>query len=367
VTLVDGHNDLPWAFRNRGTPSFARLDIAKGQPELHTDIPRLHAGGVKAQFWSVYVPASTRLRGESLQTTLEQIAFVHALVEHYPETFKLCLTTDDIDSALRQGKIASMIGMEGGHSIENSLSVLRRLYQLGARYMTLTHSATLEWADSATDDPKHGGLSAFGEEVVREMNRLGMLVDLSHVADDTMRDAMRVSRAPIIYSHSSARAIANHPRNVPDDILPLVARNGGVIMVNFYSGFIAPDAADRQRLRNEKRQTMMKALDDDEAVEREISKWDKQNPLPTGTIHNVIDHIDHLVKHAGIDHVGIGSDYDGIDSVPTQLEDVSTYPLITQEMLNRGYSEEDIHKIMGQNVLRVFREAETVARELRGE
>lgn len=363
--LVDGHNDLPWAFREQGTPSFSKLDIAKSQPKLHTDIPRLREGGVKAQFWSVYVPASTRLRGESLQVTLEQIEFVHQMVKHYPDVFELCLTTDDIERAIAKGKIASMIGMEGGHSIENSISVLRRLYDLGARYMTLTHSATLDWADSATDDAKHGGLTKFGEEIVLEMNRLGMLVDLSHVSDDTMRDVFRITKAPVIYSHSSARAIGNHPRNVPDDVLPLVRKNGGVIMVNFYSGFIAPDAADRRRQRDQQKLAWEKSGKSEQEVDELTAAWDKKNPLPRGSIHDVVDHIEHLIKNCGVDHVGIGSDYDGIGTVPVQLEDVSTFPLITQELLNRGHSAEDIRKIMGDNVMRVFRAAERVAKSMK--
>ena len=359
--LVDGHNDLPWAFREMGTPSFGKVDIAVAQSKLHTDIPRLRKGGVKAQFWSVYVPSSTRLRGESLQATLEQIEFVHNMVNRYPETFELCLSTDDIERAIAEGKIASMIGMEGGHSIENSISVLRRLYKLGARYMTLTHSATLDWADSATDEARHSGLTAFGEEIVEEMNRLGMLVDLSHVSDDTMRDAMRVTKAPVIYSHSSSRAIGDHPRNVPDDVLPLIKQNGGVIMVNFYSGFIAPEAAKRRRIRDEKKREWENEIGDETLVDEAVAKWELTHPMPTGSIHDVIDHIDHLVKNCGIDHVGIGSDFDGIDVVPSQLEDVSTYPLITQEMLNRGYTTDDIRKVMGKNILRVFRETERAA------
>ncbi|MCA9217374.1 MAG: dipeptidase [Planctomycetales bacterium] len=364
--LVDGHNDLPWAFREMGTPSFDKVDIAKSQPKLHTDIPRLREGGVKAQFWSVYVPSSTRLTGESLQATLEQIEFVHNMVKQYPDTFSLCLTMDDVDQAIADGKIASMIGMEGGHSIENSISVLRRLYSLGARYMTLTHSATLDWADSATDEAKHGGLTKFGEEVVLEMNRLGMLVDLSHVSDDTMRDAMRISQAPIIYSHSSARAIGDHPRNVPDNVLPLIKENGGVIMVNFYPGFVVPAAAERSKQRD-KQVAEWEQQYDEAKVKELVARWEIANPVPQGSIHDVVNHIDHLVKNCGIDHVGIGSDYDGIGTVPKQLEDVSTYPLITQEMLNRGYSAEDIHKVMGQNVMRVFRQAEKVAKRMQVE
>ncbi len=359
--LFDGHNDLPWAFRELGMPSFDQLDIAKSLPQLHTDIGRLKSGGVKAQFWSVYVPVSTRLSGESLQQTLEQIEFVHSMVKRYPETFAFCGSTDEIKQAIADGKIASLIGVEGGHSIENSLSVLRKLYELGARYMTLTHSATLDWADASTDQSKHGGLTEFGEEVVRTMNELGMLVDLSHVSDETMRDALRITTAPVIFSHSSARAICDHPRNVPDDILPLVKENRGVIMVNFYSGFITPGAGERYHARELAIKGWKDMGDDEETIDNKTAAWEKNHPIPRGSIHDVVDHIDHLVKLAGVECVGIGSDFDGIPVVPEQLEDVSMYPYITQELLNRGYAESDIRKIMGDNVMRVFREAEAVA------
>ncbi len=362
ATLFDGHNDLPWAFRERGMPGFDQLDIAQSLPELHTDIARLRSGGVKAQFWSVYVPVSTRLNGESLQQTLEQIEFVHSMVQRYPETFAFCGSTDEISRAISDGKIASLIGVEGGHSIENSLSVLRKLYELGARYMTLTHSATLDWADASTDENKHGGLTKFGEEVVRTMNELGMLVDLSHVSDETMRDALRITTAPVIFSHSSARAICDHPRNVPDDILPLVKANRGVIMVNFYSGFITPGAGPRYRAREQAIQGWKDLGDDEATVTNKTTAWEKNHPTPRGSIHDVVDHIDHLMKLAGVECVGIGSDFDGIPVIPEQLEDVSMYPYLTQELLNRGYSETDIRKIMGDNVMRVFRDAEAVAK-----
>lgn len=361
VMLVDGHNDLPWEFRERGTPSFDTLDIGKAAPELNTDIERLKRGGVKAQFWSVYVPVSTRLNGEALLQTLEQIEFVHAMVKRYPETFSFCRSTADIDLAIKEGKIASMIGVEGGHSIENSLSVLEKLYDLGARYMTLTHSATLDWADASTDEGKHGGLTEFGEQVVLRMNELGMLVDLSHVSDETMRDALRVSKAPVIFSHSSARAICDHPRNVPDDILPIVKANKGVIMVNFYSGFVVPEAGERNRLLQAETTAWKQAGDNESVIKSKTTAWRKTHPLARGSIHDVVDHIDHLVKMIGVDHVGIGSDFDGVDSLPEQLEDVSKYPLITQELLNRGYTEASIRKIMGENVMRVFREAEAIS------
>ena len=359
--VFDGHNDLPWELRTKASSSFAKLDIAQPQPELHTDIARLRKGNVGAQFWSVYVPADTAKRGTALSQTLEQIELVHAMMERYPETFEFARTVDDIERIQASGKIASLIGVEGGHAIENSLETLRRLHKLGAAYMTLTHSDTLDWADSATDDPKHGGLSAFGEEVVREMNRLGMLVDLSHVSPETMKDALRVSQAPIIFSHSSARAIADHARNVPDDVLRLAAKNGGVVMVNFFSGFIEPESARLMAKMFDANRELRAKFPDDVEFEKEKTRWRARNPILPGTIHDVVDHIDHIVRVAGIDHVGIGSDYDGVSMLPNQLEDVSTYPLITQALITRGYTAAEIHQIMSGNILRVMRAAERVA------
>jgi membrane dipeptidase len=357
--LIDGHNDLPWALRDLGSPSFEKVDIARPQAELHTDIPRLRAGGVKAQFWSVYVPASTSRDGKALATTLEQIAIVKAMIVRYPETFAFAGSVDDIERCCGSGKIASMIGVEGGHSIENSLAVLRQLYAEGARYMTLTHSDTLDWADSATDEEKHGGLTPFGEEVVGEMNRLGMLVDLSHVSIATMKHALRVTKAPVIFSHSSARAIADHPRNVPDEVLRLMAANGGVVMVNFYPGFIVPEAAVRAKEAMALfRELQAKYGKERDKIRAEMKAWQTRNPTPRGSVHVVLDHIDHIARTAGVDHVGLGSDFDGITSVPVQLEDVSCYPAITQGLLDRGYSEADIKKILGANVLRAMRGAE---------
>jgi membrane dipeptidase len=362
--LVDGHNDLPWEMRQKGESSFDRIDISQPQPTLHTDIQRLRQGNVGVQFWSVYVPATTAYNNTALIQVTEQIDLVRRMIDRYPETFELALTVDDIERVRAQGKIASLIGVEGGHAIHDSLGVLRRLYDLGARYMTLTHSDSLSWADSATDDAKHAGLAPFGEAVVREMNRLGMLVDLSHVSAETMHDALDVSRAPVIFSHSSARAIADHPRNVPDDVLARLPENGGVVMVNFYSGFVVPSAAERSLERfYVKRELERKHEGDTRAVERELSRWEKEHPIERGTIYDVVDHIDHIVKVAGIEHVGIGSDYDGVDTLPEQLEDVSKYPLITQELLNRGYDEEAIHKIMGKNLLRAMRKAEEAAQQ----
>jgi membrane dipeptidase len=356
---------LPWKIRERGSQSFETLDIAQPQPTLQTDIPRLRAGGVKAQFWSVYVPASTRHDGKALATTLEQIAIVKAMIKRYPDVFEFAGSVADIERISRAGKIASLIGVEGGHSIEDSIAVLRQLYAEGARYMTLTHSDTLDWADSATDEERHGGLTPFGEEVVREMNRLGMLVDISHVSIPTMQQAIRTSTAPVIFSHSSARAVADHPRNVPDDVLRLAAKNGGVVMVNFYSGFVVPSSAEQiKKAIPVFRELREKYGRNTEQLRAEMRRWALQNPIDPGSIHDVLVHIDHVVRVAGMDHVGLGSDFDGIETVPRQLEDVSTYPKITQGLLDRGYSEQDIHKILGGNLLRAMREAENEARRL---
>lgn len=332
--LFDGHNDLPWEIRMKAEASWDVADIANEQPQLHTDIPRLRKGGVKAQYWSVYVPAETALTGAALLQTLEQIDVVNRMLARYPETFELARSSADIERIVRAGKVASMMGVEGGYSIEESLQNLKRYYDLGVRYMTLTHSKSLSWADSATDAPRANGLSEFGEEVVREMNRLGMLVDLSHVSVETMKDALKVSQAPVIFSHSSARALTDHPRNVPDDVLRMLPANGGVVMINFYSRFIAPTDVL------------------------------KENEKALGTLEDVCNHIEHVIQVAGIDHVGIGSDFDGVPRLPVGLEDVSTYPRITQELLNRGYSKPQIHQILGGNAFKILKQAEDVARKL---
>ena len=359
--VFDGHNDLPWAIRNEASSSFDNIDIGSSQPGLHTDIPRLRKGNVGAQFWSVYVPANTAQDGTALLKTLEQIQLVKAMVERYPDTFSLALSTADVTRCRREGRIASLIGVEGGHAIEDSIGNLRRLYELGARYMTLTHSANLSWADSATDAVEHKGLSPFGEEVVREMNRMGMLVDLSHVSAATMEDALRVSTAPVIFSHSSARAIAPHPRNVPDDILERVAANGGVVMVNFFSGFIHPESARRRENMFDVMREFRSQYPAEADYRKAMTRWRIANPILPGSVHDVVDHIDHIATVAGVAHVGLGSDFDGVSMLPNQLHDVSTYPVITQELLNRGYSRRDIHAILCGNMMRVFREAEKVA------
>ena len=366
--VFDGHNDLPWTIREEGSRSFDNLDIAQPQPAIHTDIPRLRQGGVGAQFWSVYVPAYTAQSGKSHQMTLEQIGIVQAMLERYPETFEKALTADDVLRIRAAGKIASLIGVEGGHAIENSLEKLRRLAALGARYMTLTHSDSLDWADSCSDEAKCGGLNDFGRAVVLEMNRLGMIVDLSHVAPETMQAALDASRAPVMFSHSSARGVADHPRNVPDEILRQLPGDGGVVMVNFYSGFVVPEAAENtRRMFEQTRELRKKYGDDEEAIRRETAAYRARFPVPPGSVHDVADHIDHIVRVAGMDHVGIGSDFDGITTVPRQLEDVSMYPVLTQVLLDRGYTASDIRKIMSENVLRLMRQVEDVAATLQAE
>lgn len=361
--LVDGHNDLPWELRRKDGPAFRNVDLSKPQPRFHTDIARLKKGNVGVQFWSAYVPVSTTQKNTAVRTTLEQIDVIHEMVRRYPDTFEMAGTTEDIARIRKAGKIASLIGVEGGHSIDNSISVLRNYYRLGVRYMTLTHSESLDWADSCTDAPKANGLSAFGEEVVREMNRLGMMVDLSHVSDTTMKAALKVTKAPVIFSHSSARGVADHPRNVPDDVLRLVKENGGVVMVNFYSGFLVPEGARAMKRMFEVARELKKKYPDDEAkFEEAIKVWLKENDYPAGTVHTIVDHIEHIAKVAGVDHVGIGSDFDGVTKLPHQMPDVSCYPLVTQELLTRGWTKEQILKVLGGNAMRVFAAVEKAKR-----
>lgn len=368
VPLIDGHNDLPWQYRERSRNQIGRIDIRQDQsaldPALHTDIPRLHEGGAGAIFWSVYVPASLPVN-EAVVKTFEQIDVVHRLNATYPDVFELALRADDIRRIHGSGKIASLIGVEGGYSIASSLAVLRQLYRAGARYMTLTHSGTIPWADSATDAPQHGGLTRFGEEVVREMNRLGMLVDLSHVSAETMHRALTVSAAPVIFSHSSALAIDAHPRNVPDDVLRRLPSNGGVVMVTFVPSFISEETR-RQLAVRKAEEERLKALHpgDPKKAAADLAAWTERNPTPRATLSQVADHIDHIRKIAGIEHIGIGSDFDGIGSVPQGLEDVSDIPSLLAELLRRGYSEQDVERIVGLNVLRVMDLAEKTAKEL---
>jgi membrane dipeptidase len=365
VPLIDGHNDYPWALRGLDPGrDLGKADISGSVPTLHTDIARLRHGGVGGQFWSVYVPSSMQGR-EAVRATLEQIDIVHRMIQRWPETFGVARTADQVERVFRNRRIASLIGMEGGHSIDSSLATLRMMHALGAGYMTLTHSANVPWADAATDTPVLGGLSKFGEEVVREMNRLGMLVDLSHVSPDTMEDAIRVSEAPVIFSHSSARALCDVPRNVPDQVLQLLPQNGGVMMITFVPGFISQAVADHGAKLTEAQQSFRAQFPNNDAyVATALERWRAEHPEPRATLSQVADHIDHVRKVAGIDHIGLGGDFDGITTVIEGLEDVSKYPDLTAELIRRGYTDQDIKKILGLNILRVMRRAEQVSAAL---
>lgn len=363
VPLIDGHNDLPWAVRTSFALSLDSADIARAQPRLMTDIPRLKQGLVGGQFWSAYSPSAFEGRGAT-RVGLEQVDFVHRLVARYPESFEVAGTADDVVRIHRAGKVASLIGLEGGHMIENSLGVLREFYARGARYLTLTHSRNTDWADASTDSLEHGGLTRFGEEVIREMNRLGMLVDLSHVSDSTMWDVLRVTEAPVIFSHSSARRFTPHRRNVPDDVLQAVAKNGGVVMVNYVPTFIyLPSYEHSQRSQAYERGLRQRGVDST-AVRDSMTVWNRANPEPRPSLGVVADHIEHIRSVAGVAHIGIGSDLDGIDTAPVGLEDVSTFPALMAELLRRGWKPEEVKQVIGLNVLRAMRQNETVAARL---
>ncbi|MGR7027151.1 dipeptidase [Geodermatophilus sp. URMC 62] len=359
--LVDGHNDLAWAIRRRFGRDLDRVDLAALVAGTHTDLPRLRRGGVGAQFWSVYVPGT--LRGDAaVATTLEQVDLVHRMIDRYPDDLELALSADGVESAFARGRIASLLGAEGGHSIAGSLGVLRVLHRLGVRYLTLTHNLNVPWADSATDAPVAGGLTPFGREVVREMNRLGMLVDLSHVAATTARDALQVAEAPAVFSHSGARAVCDHPRNVPDDLLRLLAANGGTCMVTFVPDFVSPQC--RAWTLGLRAEIERRGLDPEDAGTRATvaAEYVADHPRPRATLAQVAEHVDHVREVAGIDHVGIGGDYDGTDDVPDGLEDVACYPTLIAELLERRWSQDECAQLIGGNVLRVLREAEAVSR-----
>lgn len=364
--VVDGHNDLPWALREQVNYDLDARDIATDQSaHLHTDIPRLRAGGVGAQFWSVYVRSDME-GGAAVAATLEQIDAVAELLERHPADLRRALTADDMEAARSEGRIASLMGAEGGHSIHNSLGTLRALHTLGVRYMTLTHNDNIAWADSATDAPGVGGLSPFGHEVVREMNRTGMLVDLSHVAATTMRDALATSTAPVMFSHSSARAICDHPRNIPDDVLAQLPANGGIAMATFVPKFVLPEAVAWTKAADENMRAQgLHHLDTTERGMKVHAAFEAANPRPMATVATIADHLDHMREVAGIDHVGIGGDYDGTAFLPQGLEDVSGYPNLIAELLDRGWSTTDLAKLTWQNAVRVLRAAEDVARDLR--
>ncbi|MBY8887764.1 dipeptidase [Streptomyces sp. PTM05] len=364
--VVDGHNDLPWALREQVRYDLDRLDVGRDQSaSLHTDIPRMRAGGLGAQFWSVYV--RTDLAGDdAVSATLEQIDVVRQLTERYPRDLRLALTADDMETARAEGRIASLMGAEGGHSINCSLATLRAFHALGVRYMTLTHNDNTPWADSATDEPKANGLTRFGEEVVREMNRLGMLVDLSHVSADTMRDALRVTEAPVLFSHSSSRAVCDHPRNIPDDVLETLPGNGGVAMATFVPKFILPAAIAWTKAADENmRGHGLHPLDTTAAGMAVQREFERTRPRPVATAATVADHLDHMREAAGIDHIGIGGDFDGTAFTPAGLDDVSGYPNLIAELLGRGWSDADLAKLTWRNAVRVLRGAEDAASGIR--
>ncbi|WP_342117656.1 dipeptidase [Pseudoduganella sp. OTU4001] len=363
VPLIDGHNDLPWTIREDAAHSMdiEHYDLRQRTPH-ETDLARLKQGKLSAQFWSVYVPGELKTGWAVAQ--LEQIDLARRMIAKYPEMLVLATRSSDIAKAKREGKIASFLGMEGGHVIENSLGALRAYYELGARYMTLTHNSTLDWVDAALGERKHGGLTAFGKEVVREMNRLGMLVDLSHVSPEVMHQALDTSEAPVIFSHSSARALNDHPRNVPDEVLKRLPANGGVVMVTFVPTFISPQVAAW-------RKGLMQAVGSAEAgtpefKEREAAYIAKVGPAPKATLAQVADHIEHVARTAGHDHVGIAGDYYGATN-PEGLEDVSTYPALFAELVRRGWNDKDLAKLAGGNLVRAFARAEQVAARLQKE
>lgn len=389
VPLIDGHNDLPWEIRIRYQSQLDRIDLSQdtanlplphisdsiidpgkngAQPvvALMTDIPRLRRGMVGGQFWSVWVPVEVT-GAQAVEMTLEQIDLVKAIAKKYPTDFEMAYSAADVERSHARGRIACLIGIEGGHQIDNSLAVLRQMYAAGARYMTLTHFKNTAWGDSATDAPAHDGLTAFGKELVREMNRLGMLVDLSHVSAKSMRDALGVARAPVIFSHSSAFAIDSTPRNVPDDVLRALATNGGVIMVNFYSAYVNDEVRQwNAALAGETTRLGAYNPGDPEAVNQGIARWREAHPKPHATLAQVADHIEYISKVAGVDHVGLGSDFDGIEEAPDGLDGVDKYPALLVELARRGWSDENLGKLAGNNVLRVMRRVESVATELGG-
>lgn len=370
--VVDGHNDVPEQVRDRFDNDLTKFNFndttgtaTATAIAMHTDLPRLKKGMVGGQFWSVYVPA-TLSEPEAVTEVTEQIDLVHRLVAAYPDRLALALTAADIEAGFKSGKIASLIGMEGGYSIGSSMGVLRQMYRAGARYMTLTHTKTTAWADSGTDAPKFDGLAPFGVEVVKEMNRIGMLVDLSHVSEATMMDALDVAKAPVIFSHSGARAIDGHGRNVPDSVLARLPKNGGVVMVVLLPDYVSEEVRQwaARRAAEETRLTRLTSYDP-AIVKAQLADWEKANPKPAATIAQVADHIDHIRKVAGIDHIGLGGDYDGMDSAPVGMEDVSGYPALFVELAKRGYSQADLEKIASRNIIRALRQAEQTSASLK--
>ncbi|MGH9942179.1 MAG: membrane dipeptidase [Pyrinomonadaceae bacterium] len=363
--VVDSHNDI-LSMMTDDNYDLGMSSVGK----YHTDLARMKQGGVSAEFFSVYIDRSYVAKSGSARRALDMIDYVYRAAERYPNDLSMAYSVADIRRAKKQGKIAALMGIEGGHAIEDSLMALRDFYRLGVRYMTLTHNNTNNWADACCDAARHGGLSDFGREVVAEMNRMGMLVDISHVSDETMSDVLDVARAPVIASHSSARALGNRPRNIPDDLLRRIAKNGGVVMVNFFPLFIDQKAIDASNARAERLKPQLDALreqykDEQKRLQEEIDKLNAANPLPETPLSVLVDHFDHIAKVAGVDHVGIGSDFDGVTSLPQDMQDIAQLPNLTYELLRRGYSEQDVRKILGENFLRAFAAAERVARNSR--
>ena len=366
--LIDGHNDLPWYIRESPT---VRGDVEaydlRQRTSGHTDLERLRAGMLGGQFWSIYIPGEIKDSGYA-RVQLEQVDIARRMIAKYPEAFQWALTADGMRQAFAAGRIGSVLGLEGGHAIENSLGALRAYYDMGARYLTLTHNVTTDWADAALGEQRHGGLTRFGEEVVREMNRLGMLVDLSHVSPATMSDALNVTEAPVIFSHSGARALVDHPRNIPDSILRRMPANDGVVMVPFVTTFVSRAARDRDQARSQAEgELKQRHRADSVAIKRDLATWDQAHPKPIVHISDVADVIEHVRRVAGVEHVGIGGDFDGIPETIEGLEDVSSYPRVFAELARRGWSESDLRKLAGENVLRAMSRAEEVAMRLRRE
>jgi membrane dipeptidase len=365
--VIDGHNDLPWTIReSKQAPRDVPAYDLRGPTPGNTDLARLREGRVGGQFWSVYIPGDISAQGY-VKVQLEQIDIARRIIARYPEALRAAGTAREAREAMREGRIASLLGMEGGHAIENSLGALRAFYDLGVRYMTLTHNVTLDWADAANDVAKHGGLTAFGEEVVREMNRLGMLVDLSHVSPETMEDALRTSEAPVIFSHSSCRALCDVPRNVPDAVLAKLPRNGGVIMLTFVSGFLSQEFALAKKASKEPLAALTAGVRDPGERKRIEQDYFRKNPLPRVGLSRAADHVEHARRVAGVDHVGLGGDYDGNDEWPEGLEDVAAYPRLFAELVRRGWSDADLEKLAQGNILRVMERAEAVAARLRAD
>ncbi len=358
--LVDGHNDLPWVIReDPKAPHDVEAYDLRQRTTGDTDLERLREGQVGAQFWSVYIPGEIKAEGYA-KTQLEQIDIAHRIIERYPETLQLALTVEDVRAIFKKGKVASLLGMEGGHAIENSLGALRAYYRLGVRYMTLTHNVTLDWADAALDQPKHNGLTAFGKEVIAEMNRLGMLIDLSHVSPKVMSDVLAVSVAPVMYSHSSARALVDHPRNVPDSILTKLSKNGGVVMVTFIPSFDSNEIHAWEMAL----QARLSGVATEEERSRVRKEYIAEHPMPKANLNHVVNHLEHVRKVAGIAHVGIGSDFYGSNDMPDGLEDVSKFPYLFAELIRRGWSDADLKKLAGENILRALREGEITSARL---